>query len=1073
MSQNPYAELSIYELAHLITHLMECDYFTDAHDILSGNEENNWFNIKVNNGLFESYIQDIKLAVSISFREAKQDSLNGSGENQIGAIFKYGLILSSIISSTTDNISPEVAAILVKKKIWSLERGISFFSSQGANQTIEFLKKLINDHRFENQNLLNTIITYMPKLDNFISKLLLILEISSYTNDARFEKLKQQAVNELIEVELRDSNPISLREKILGISAVIEHIDMEARKSVIETILKNILNAEASDQVDILFELFAFTKDSDIIIELTNLYLVALSKIEDSNIKTKGYIRLLSKVNDNRKRTEVCNNAINALKSIEKDKGATISIYDLAPFLSSENILDVARLVIIIKKFPNQKAESISFIAERASSLNNSKVIDSLKQFIDDKFNDPCCKAIALSGFGDNLLQSEIEKIINDVLQYPDTDNFDTDIEKSTFFEWGINYIMRFLDEQAFQDLLDFIKRRKINFSGWILANKVVSLERINFSEKLLEFFLDSFNTQDVTCLLDLIEHLSPESRNRAFEAIFLTIPSIEDVRSKNLNYERALSLSEKFSYEKVDFGFLQINDTEELVHSIMKITTYQNKNGFDSTLIQNLIDMISSIKTNYTKAKALAYLAYYLSKLAPALYKKNLVIQKALECANELGSYHNIKTLLRLISSISDTQKQKFFHSIIDNVVKLQDSEGPILSGTVMALTRDAQIYTDITLISAELGDFEMTPALAEAISNFPERALFLRHLENPPELLIREIFKMAIDYLDRGLNMPSPKGDSLIEGSTIEIIFLLPKMPKDLIVEIVNRIEKLDYPIRMDFIKELIPYVSTKTLEIFLSYCRVDSNEFQLPEVITNMISRYVELGEINSAKSLLNEIETNSIYYIKNALELIGVDRDNKIEAKLISTFKELVDEMFLPNQKIIFLKSTSISIEVIKEYATLLRLGYNNRHYFNDTSLNPFRIATRISDYNISKDDREIIVDECLNYLTDNPDWSFGTFGSEGIGMNSLNEPDLYESKYKRANSIRILQPILYALTKDARLRVLEKYFESFIKQPRGSMLMELAALYPIFYSIDNKKPGSDLAKFVLQVCSWWQ
>jgi hypothetical protein len=230
---------------------------------------------------------------------------------------------------------------------------------------------------------------------------------------------------------------------------------------------------------------------------------------------------------------------------------------------------------------------------------------------------------------------------------------------------------------------------------------------------------------------------------------------------------------------------------------------------------------------------------------------------------------------------------------------------------------------------------------------------------------------------------------------------------------------------------------------------------------------------LGEIDSAKRLLNEVETNSSYYIKNALEILTVDHDNKIEAKLILTFEKLVDKIFLPKQKIIFLKSTTMSIEVIKEYANLLEFGYKNRHFLNTKDVYPFHIAVRIFDYNISEDEKELIVDECFNYLAEHPDWSYDTFGSEGVGINSLSVPDLYEYKYKKAYFIGVLLPVLLSLTKDARLRVLEKYFESFIKQPRSTMVMEIAALYPVFYSIANKELGNDLAKYIMRVCSWWQ
>lgn len=1075
MDQNSYDELNTYELTHLISHLKECDYFSDIHYILGEDNGKDWFEKKIQKNLFDSYIQDIRLGISVSFQEAQNYLANNIGINRMPMLFKYGLILSSIISSTSVYVSPKVAALLVKRGIWSLERGITYFSFQDDYQTRAFLTELMANQQFINQsNFLDTLVTHTEKIRAYGDKLSFIVEISHFTDDIRISNLKTQAVSEFTKNELKD---VYLKppneETISNISLLMKLSNHDTRKWLFENLLQSILNSTLTNQRELLFELFPLTQDDKEADRLCRVYLDTIGDEEDTSKRAEEYLRILPIVSDQDKRTDIVNKLLEMLtRSRNIGEGLSDIGIQLIPFLSSIQLLDFAPLAIGIKKHPNQKAETIAFIAKQLSVLGNLLAIERLKEFIYEKFNDPCLRAISLSGFRDKLSQSEKNKIIEDIFQYPYTKDFSKDAYARIILETALPYAIHVFDNESFQKFIPWVLDNNINIFWGTVISEATSLESEIFSEILLEYFLIYPNASEkVLYLLDLIEHVSEESRKKAFNEILLTIPLIDEMQ-KTHYYEETVLLGDKYGIHTIDMSEMAINDIEEIAHCIAVLNIDQKRaSGINPVIFRKLIEKINSVPIGYSKAKALSSLAYFLNVVKPSAAEKNLAFIGAVDCSHEIGNYHEIKTLLRLMSSIHESQKLSFYNNIQDRVVELHRTKGIIKNETATLKSRESQIYTDMALMAAELGNFDLSLILASLITRLPEVALFVKRLEKTPEYFTRKVFELAINSLDRGFDIPFQK-DFLVEDALIEVLFLLPCLPDDLIIEIENRIDKLDHYQRLDVINMLIPFVSQKTLDDYIYYCRKNCNEYQIVDVFTNLISTYIKMGQIDKASELLKELINNPRYYIKNALEILSVVSDEKIEANVISVFSELVSDLFLPHQKRIFFQYNKVTLNVIREYASLLKLGYKSRFFYNDIHLEYFHIARKICDINISDKDKEEIVNECLSYVGSKQGGLSYDLDVERIYINSINAPaPLDEITYKRANQIKILESIVVSLPLEARLRILEGYFGSFIEQPRNTMLIELSVLFPMFNPCEELK--LEITNHILQVCSWWE
>ena len=181
MYKNPYTELNDYELLHLIPHLIDIERFDDVHKLI-GSQDNSiyWFDTKNALNLFESYIGDLRRAISIAFYQVNQELSGKKYSNVLALVIKYGLIFSSLLSSSEQTLSPTIVAFLVSNNYWNFNRAMTYFSVQEIEQTTNFLLRLFDQHfrGVSQQTLADNILNLFPKVKSTERKLTIMTKLA-------------------------------------------------------------------------------------------------------------------------------------------------------------------------------------------------------------------------------------------------------------------------------------------------------------------------------------------------------------------------------------------------------------------------------------------------------------------------------------------------------------------------------------------------------------------------------------------------------------------------------------------------------------------------------------------------------------------------------------------------------------------------------------------------------------------------------------------------------------------------------------------------------------------------------
>src|SRR2546423_1780660 len=120
---NPVANLSAYELRHLVNHLEAAGRVADLHHLLAletDEKRNAWYDAKESCGDTESYITDVTRVWELAdhaYSPAKQALLDLQT--------RCALMLASL-NMVAQNLPPDLVPLLVAKGVWTLQQAVVY-----------------------------------------------------------------------------------------------------------------------------------------------------------------------------------------------------------------------------------------------------------------------------------------------------------------------------------------------------------------------------------------------------------------------------------------------------------------------------------------------------------------------------------------------------------------------------------------------------------------------------------------------------------------------------------------------------------------------------------------------------------------------------------------------------------------------------------------------------------------------------------------------------------------------------------------------------------------------------------
>lgn len=126
-NMNPVADLTDYELSHLVAHLAQSGRHKDLDRLLSletTDHNNAWYGAKDRRGDSGGYLSDVLLAWGLA--NAQNDDLSSDPtQNKVGRQCRYALMIASV-NSLVKHIPAPLFVELVAQEIWSPEQGFAY-----------------------------------------------------------------------------------------------------------------------------------------------------------------------------------------------------------------------------------------------------------------------------------------------------------------------------------------------------------------------------------------------------------------------------------------------------------------------------------------------------------------------------------------------------------------------------------------------------------------------------------------------------------------------------------------------------------------------------------------------------------------------------------------------------------------------------------------------------------------------------------------------------------------------------------------------------------------------------------
>ena len=1074
MYKNPYTELNDYELLHLIPHLIDIERFDDVHKLI-GSQDNSiyWFDTKNALNLFESYIGDLRRAISIAFYQVNQELSGKKYSNVLALVIKYGLIFSSLLSSSEQTLSPTIVAFLVSNNYWNFNRAMTYFSVQEIEQTTNFLLRLFDQHfrGVSQQTLADNILNLFPKVKSTERKLTIMTKLAGFLPKTKTDSLLNNLLAELIESKFNEG--LMFMDEDMGeskLSDVAKMIGRDAADMLIEAILISIKLYETPERISILLNSLEFVIGDSTRLSITQLI---ISEIESSNdpltAKANWYIELLVCAPAELK-NDICNLASKSIQQISGNANV-LKISLLSSFLPAKLLIPVFQSVTQLIQQPNNLGQAIASITKRAVELENVRAISLIRKYIDEVIDDPCVKVIATSGLGRALSKKGINQLLTVVFEYRTKYKNSGDISRDTIYWNALDHLISILDQQGLTILISNLKKHNEKYIWEQALEHLVSVcEPKNLEDLYISLKENSNPLQQASNLIYITPYLSENLKGESVKDILLSIDLIEgDEFRKGEIVKDFIELLLESGLIIPNIDILHLSDLSEMVRSVMELVDLSPKNSLQTDVVRELLKYVNTSRTSFSKAVAFSDIAYHLNKLSPKLREKNVAVLKSMEIGAELNDYFNFKISLQLISSLPFSQQKALLNTISESVDKhYQKTKQRIVSPH--SNRHDSSIYTDLALITAELQDYETSIYFATFIVEWPHRTQILRWLKITPQDYIRNLYKITIGSLDYALGISH---EMLVNDSVSELCYLAPYLPSDLILEIIERLEDFNKFGQLDIINALIPSCSEDGIDRLESYCRAHFDKSQLVEVQANILSRYVQLGKLEEAILLLDDINIPN-RFIKNALEIYSVRADISIKNKIINVFlNTFVPSNFLPIQKDLFARQQDVSIELIQSIMLSLDVK-EQRGMGADNSLNPYHIAsTLINNLNLSPEERLLILEESLMRIFVDLRSDIQYFRQEDLFIpNSVYRPASDAREDLGGKALRILEPGISSLELRDRVTLFQRSFEYFMNQPRKTMLSQIAAIFPSLQSIGNEDLGNKISGNVIQVWTWW-
>jgi hypothetical protein len=147
--ENPFTNLTAYEVKHLPKHIEKAGRNRDLHRLLvleTRARSNAWFDVKEQCDSIAGYLDDVRMAL----RVAEQEFAAQKSPRALGFQCRYALILASL-AGLAKKLKPEILSALVKNNQWPYQKGVTYARLiPGAAQRAQALA-LLSSHVPENE----------------------------------------------------------------------------------------------------------------------------------------------------------------------------------------------------------------------------------------------------------------------------------------------------------------------------------------------------------------------------------------------------------------------------------------------------------------------------------------------------------------------------------------------------------------------------------------------------------------------------------------------------------------------------------------------------------------------------------------------------------------------------------------------------------------------------------------------------------------------------------------------------------------------------------------------------------